>query len=164
VIKQLIAVSLLMMMLATNGYSYNVVPAVKSVDPPKQELKTPPLPKVSTTSEDIPVYQSSYCWDRLGCADSIGGQAQLRGNAPTVVEPGTHIRITWDYEPNPTRMNVNLEDDSQGKPTTIALENGSFQAAEEAGEYYYTISADWLTEDRQFVTNQTSVVIGIKVK
>jgi len=164
VIKQLIAMSLLMMMLATNGYSYNIEPAVKPSDPPKQELKTPPLPKFSTTSEDIPVYQSSYCWDRLGCADSIGGKAQLRGNASTAVEPGTHIRITWEYEPHPMRMYVNLEDDSQGKPAAVALENGSFQAPEEAGEYYYTISADWLTEDRQFVTNQTSVVIGIKVK
>lgn len=162
-IKQIIAMSLLLIMLATSGNSYSTEPAAKPADPPKQELKSPPLPQVSTSSQDIPAYQSSYCWDRLGCADYIGGKAQLRGNAPTVVEPEARMKITWDYEPHPTRMYVGIED-SEGNHAATTLENDSFQAPKEAGEYYYTISADWLTEDKQFVTNQTSVIIGIKVK
>lgn len=124
--------------------------------------KSPPLPRVTSGQIQIPVIQSSYCWGNLGCADYAGGRTMLKGVSPTVITPEGDIAVSFAYKPAPERLNIRqLVDD---KPLHIPLENGSFNAPNEHGTYYYEISAFWTTDDGEFSLGDTSAVFVIEIR
>jgi hypothetical protein len=124
--------------------------------------KSPPLPSVTSGQTQIPVIQSSYCWGNLGCADYAGGRTMLKGVTPTVITPEGDIAVSFAYKPAPKRLNIQqfLDD----KTLQIPLENGSFNAPNEQGTYYYGISAFWTTDDGKFSLGDTSAVFVIEVR
>jgi hypothetical protein len=124
--------------------------------------KTPPIPKVFSEKTKIPVTQSSYCWGNLGCADYVGGKTMLKGKTPTVVTSEAKIKISFDYKPEPTQLNVqHFQND---KTIEVPLKDGYFNAPKEKGVYYYGLSAYWKTKDSKYSKGDTSSVFVIEVK
>lgn len=124
--------------------------------------KNPPLPNVISENITIPVTQSSYCWGKLGCADYAGGRTMLKGKTPTVVTPEANIKISFDYKPAPTQLNVHeFKDD---KTVEVPMKEGYFISPKEKGIYYYGVSAYWKTDDGKYSKGDTSSVFAIEVK
>jgi hypothetical protein len=124
--------------------------------------KAPPLPKVDSGNTEIPVFQGSYCWGNLGCADYAGVKTILRGKTPSVITPEANIRIAFDYKPEPTELNVQLFQDN--KMIVVPLKDGNIIAPKENGIYYYGILAFWKSDDGKFSKGDTSSVFVIEVK
>ncbi len=124
--------------------------------------KTPPVPKVVSEKTHIPVTQSSYCWGKLGCADYAGGKTMLRDKIPTVVAPGSNIKVSFDYKPAPTQVAVQQFQDEQ--TVDVPLKDGSFKAPKEKGVYYYGLSAYWTTDNGKYSRGDTSSVFVIEVR
>jgi hypothetical protein len=123
--------------------------------------KTLPIPIVFSEKTEIPVTQSSYCWGKLGCADYAGGKTMLKGKTPTVVTPEANIKISFDYKPGPTQLNVQQFQDD--KIVEVPLKDGYFNAPKEKGIYYYGLSAYWKTDDGKYSKGDTSSVFVIEV-
>lgn len=124
--------------------------------------KALPLPKVISGNTKVPVSQSSYCWGNLGCADYVGGKSMLKGKTPTVVTPEAKMKISFDYKPGPTEINVQQFQDN--KTSEVPIKDGYIIAPKENGVYYYGISAFWKTDDGKFSKGDTSSVFIIEVK
>jgi hypothetical protein len=124
--------------------------------------EVPPLPKVVSVNTEVPVSQSSYCWGKLGCADYADGKSMLRGKKPTVVAHEASIKISFDYKPGPTELNVQQFLDNNS--IQVPLKDGYIIAPKENGVYYYGISAFWKTADGKFSEGDTSSVFVIEVK
>jgi hypothetical protein len=142
-------------------------PIVKETEKPQENKgnKTkgsPPLPIVVSMNTKVPVSQSSYCWGNLGCADYVGGKLMLKGEIPTIVTSEANIKISFDYKPGPTELNV--QQLQENKIIEVPLKDGYITAPKENGVYYYNISAFWKTDDGKFSTGDTSSVFVIEVK
>ncbi|RXZ81741.1 hypothetical protein EBB07_13885 [Paenibacillaceae bacterium] len=124
--------------------------------------KTPPIPKITSDKNQIPVTQSSYCWGKLGCADYARGKTMLKGKTPTVVVPESNIEVSFDYKPAPTQIAVQQFQDE--KTVDAPLVDGYFKAPKEKGVYYYGLSGDWTTDDGKYSKGSTSSVFVIEVQ
>jgi hypothetical protein len=124
--------------------------------------EAPPLPNVISENTVIPTTQSSYCWGKIGCADYAGGKTMLEGKTPTIVTPGSNIKISFDYKPSPSQLNV--QKFKNDKSVEVPLKDSYFKAPTEKGVCYYGISADWTTDDGKHSGGQTSSVFAIEVK
>ncbi|SEB92424.1 hypothetical protein [Paenibacillus sp. GP183] len=124
--------------------------------------KSPPLPSVTSGQTQIPVIQSSYCWDYLGCVDYVRGKTMLKGIPPTVVTPEADIKVSFAYKPAPNELKEQQFVDD--KTIQIPLNDGFFNAPKEKGIYYYGISAFWKTDDGKFSKGDTSSVFVIEVR
>jgi hypothetical protein len=124
--------------------------------------KAPPLPKVVSENTVIPITQSSYCWGKLGCADYVGGKPMLKGKTPTIVTAESNIKISFDYKPAPSQLNV--QQFKNDKTVEVPLKDGYFNAPIEKGVYYYGISAYWKTDDGKYSEGDTSSVFAIEIK
>ncbi|MBP1993005.1 hypothetical protein [Paenibacillus eucommiae] len=127
----------------------------------KIHKKSPPIPKVTSGTTEIPVVQSSYCWGKLGCADYAGGKAMVEAKSTTVVSPGSSIRVSFDYKPLPTQLIVQQYQNDE--IIEIPLSDGYYVVPKERGVYYYGISAFWQSEDGKYSKGDISSVFVIEV-
>ncbi|WP_127534589.1 hypothetical protein [Paenibacillus kobensis] len=123
---------------------------------------TPSLPNIAAGDTVIPVIQSSYCWERT-CADYPGPIKLLKGYLPTVVAPNTSIHIAFDYKPAPNQLHASLSVDEY-EDQDIPLTDGAFHAPKQPGTYYFSISANWMSDDGRTSKGHTSAAFGIEVK
>jgi hypothetical protein len=104
-------------------------------------MESPPLPEITIDGVEIPVFQGSYCWGKLGCADTVGAKELLQGKEPVITSPGKKIEIRYKYSPQPLLINVTqISDDHSIK---FELKDGGITAPLAKGRYYYSISASW---------------------
>ncbi|NDI37260.1 hypothetical protein [Chengkuizengella sediminis] len=124
---------------------------------------TIPQPIIYYDEVELLVYQSSYCWGTLGCADYIGAEEMLKEEPKTIVSPNTEFRIEFKNVRQPDDLVLWIIQDQ--KPIDIEMENYSFMAPEEEGIYFYDLYANWISSKNDKVSlGGSSYVFAIEVK
>lgn len=122
---------------------------------------SPPQPEVSVNGESIQVYQSSYCWGNV-CADYIGPEEMLRDKEKQTVMANAIIKFRFEGK-QPTK--INLSKFHNGTHSQETISENSFQAPEEKGAYYYSLSATWLKDkEKRISEGSSSYVFVIEVR
>ncbi len=127
-------------------------------NPGNEELGgSPPQPLIKAGEKTIKVYQSSYCWGNK-CADYISPEEMLKDKHKEQIEANTNITYKFDVK-KPTE--VTLTRFHNGNLTQDALSDDSFQSPQEAGIYYYSLSAVWLKDKESRITEGSSSYVFV---
>ncbi len=113
---------------------------------------SPPQPQIRVEGKGISVYQSSYCWTDT-CVDYISPVDMLKEKHKEQVEADAQLTYQFDVE-SPTE--VSLTQHHNGAIVRVALSGNTFQAPNEAGIYYYSLSARWLKDIEKRVSRGSS--------
>lgn len=112
----------------------------------------PPLPKLRSESNEIEVFQSTYCWFSLQfgkCVDYVSPDEQLKDQMPTIVSPEEEITIIFSYKPK--EGTLHLSQWKQGEPVNILIDENKFKVPAEQGEYIYILRGNWEEGDSSYV-------------
>ncbi|PZD96758.1 hypothetical protein DNH61_06055 [Paenibacillus sambharensis] len=113
----------------------------------------PPLPDIQTADGvNIKVHQSSYCWTN-GCADYIGPYHMLKDSEKQTVAAGAELRVSFEGR-QPDQVSVSLFSDDE--IVDVSIQDQVFHAPEEAGVYYYLLSASWVNKQNSQVSDGSS--------
>lgn len=120
----------------------------------------PPLPKVSMDGQSIEVLQSSYCW-KSGCTDYESPVNRLQESDFIPAQSNSEVTFSFDGK-QPAEVTVTWS--HNGNIQQEVLSDYSFQTPDAPGVYYYSLSANWLTDVEKRVTEgSSSYVFAVKV-
>ncbi|MNR02467.1 hypothetical protein D3C85_1183200 [compost metagenome] len=74
----------------------------------KMALSEPPFPIISIESKRVTVVRGSSCWkaNNIGtCSDMISPPELVKKITPTIVSPGSRVKIQFEYQSNELGMN-----------------------------------------------------------
>jgi hypothetical protein len=114
----------------------------------------PPQPIIKAGEQALTVYQSSYCWGTMGCADYVGPEGMLQDKPKDQVKPGALITFIFENVKQPTEIDVSRSQD--GSLTQETSVGNSFAAPKEKGTYYYSLSAFWLKDKEKRISEGSS--------
>ncbi|CEH30785.1 hypothetical protein AM501_30150 [Aneurinibacillus migulanus] len=105
----------------------------------------PPLPGLTVGQQDVPVYQSNYCWKsgkKDSCVDFISPPSQVRTENPGIVPAQATMTIHFRKEPKSGTLQVN-EWISTNKAKPVTVQDSSFVLPKSKGLHIYSFSAEW---------------------
>ncbi|WP_195575406.1 hypothetical protein [Paenibacillus sp. 1001270B_150601_E10] len=122
---------------------------------------SPPQPSIQANGKTIAVYQSSYCWGNT-CADYADPEMLLKDKEADQVT--AQAAITFKFKgKQPTETSLSTFRD--GIPSEVKITDQAFEAPKEEGTYYYGLSATWLKDKEQRISEgSSSYVFALKVK
>jgi len=116
----------------------------------------PPIPVIQSEDVSLAIYQSSYCWNKgnVGeCKDYIAPAEMLKDKDKDRVKAGAKMTVRFDSKP-PTELYLSIAHD--GDITQHNVDDGSFSIPREPGIYYGLLSAFWLIDKENRVSEGSS--------
>lgn len=122
---------------------------------------SPPQPSIQANGKTIAVYQSSYCWGST-CADYAAPEMMLKDKEADQVTAQAAITFIFKGK-QPTEISLSTFRD--GIPSEVKITDHAFEAPKEEGIYYYGLSATWLKDKEQRISEgSSSYVFALEVK